>query len=490
MRRARAPSSTRAIAALVAATVGAGVVPAAIAQPKQAQPSSATTATKPAPPPASASAKPPAPSATTTPAHASAIVRVASDLAQGLAEVPAGALVVASPVASDVTAPKGDELAIRIAAQVAGKLGVARAHPQPAPLAVARGHAGRAASLVYLQIEIVKGELRVTADLYPVVSNGWERLRNPVPGPRAHAFASAPLDAEIRSFLSPLVLEQVTLHKAKHDEGELLAIGCGDLDGDGGNEIVLVSRARVAVGKLRAGKFVASKTAAWSELASRVPVPMREPLASVQVAPATHRGELLVGTTERGAVALDASLVTKRQLTGLPVAGGDGETCARPLPAEGAFDGDAVACTAPAKGEPPSTLTPPLARYDAIATFDAIARDGGLAEVTAVREPNGRLRVRRHDPGAAKPIEVTIENAGAQIAIVDLDLDGIPEIVTTTENDADMLVVSSFTRAQLVARLRYPAKEGVRAVAACPPEERGVPAIVAAVGSGEVWLVR
>jgi hypothetical protein len=355
---------------------------------------------------------------------------------------------------------------------------------------VARGHAGRAASLVYLQLEIVKGELRVTADLYPVVSNGWERLRNPVPGPRAHAFSTAPLDAEIRSFLLPIVLEQVSLHKAKHDEGEILAIGCGDVDADGGNELLLATRARVAMGKLRGGRFVPSKTAPWHDLASRAPVPMREPLASVQVSPPAHRGEILVGTTDRGGVALDAELVARRQLTGLPVPGGDGETCARPLPAESVFDGDAVACTAPAKGEPSTALAPPLARYDAIATFDAITRSGAVAEVTAAREPGGRLRVRRHDPGAAKPTEATIDGVGAQLAILDLDLDGTPEIVTTTDADADMLVVSSFARAQLVARLRYPAKEGVRAVAVCPPEERGAPSIVAAVGTSEVWLVR
>jgi hypothetical protein len=136
------------------------------------------------------------------------------------------------------------------------------------------------------------------------------------------------------------------------------------------------------------------------------------------------------------------------------------------------------------------TLDPrEAARYDAIVTLEAVARDGGVAEVTVTREPGGRLKVRRHDPGTTKPIEVAVENVGAQLALVDLDLDGIPEIVTTTENEADMLVVSSFTRGQVVARLRYPAKEGVRAVGVCPPEERGVPAIVAVVG-GEVWLVR
>ena len=423
--------------------------------------------------------------------------------------MPPGAIVVASAIASDIPAPKGDDLAVRIAAQVAGRIGVAKAHPQPAALAVARGVSGRAASLVYLQLEIAKGELRVTADLYPVVSNGWERLRNPVPGPRAPAFANAPLDAEIRGFLAPVLLEQTTLHKIRHDEGEIIAVGCGDVDGDGGNELVLVTRARVAIAKIRAGKLVVLRAAAWSAIASRAPVPMREPLASVLVSPRGHRGEILLGTTDRGGVAVDAALVARRQLTGLPVIGADGEGCALPSPEAGAYDGPVVPCdlavalkpgasaagTAAAKaagaksGEPLPLFIPPAQRYDAIATLDAVGRDGAVAHIVAAHEPGGKMRVRRQDVGGAKAIEATLEGTGTQVAIADLDLDGIPEVITTSDGPDDLVLVSSFAKGVLTPRLRFPAKEGVRAIGICPPEEKGVPGLVAAVGS-EVWLVR
>ncbi|MDB4937964.1 MAG: hypothetical protein JWP87_4936 [Labilithrix sp.] len=461
-----------------------------------------------APPPATAP-QAPAPAATPVPAplHAGAILHVAHEIAQGMGQVPAGAIVVASPIASDIPAPKADELAVRIAAQVAGRIGVAKAHPQPAALAVARGLSGRAASLVYLQLEIAKGELRVTADLYPVVSNGWERLRNPVPGPRAHAFAMAPLDAEIRGFLVPVLLEQTTLHKVKHDEGEVLAVGCGDVDGDGGLELVLVSRARVAVAKIRAGKLVVQRTAAWSTIASRAPVPMRDPLATVLVSPRGHRGEILVGTTDRGGVAVDAALVARRALTGLPVPGAEGEGCAGPSAETSAYEGNVLPCDPPVAPKPPAgagaaakaaaakpveplpLFLPPAPRYDAIATLDAVARDGSVSHIVAVREPGGKLHVRRQDLGAARPIEATLEGVGAQLAVVDLDLDGTPEIVTTSDGPDDVMVVSSFAKGVLSPRLRFPAKEGVRAIGVCPPEERGVPGLVAVVGS-EVWLVR
>jgi hypothetical protein len=474
------------------------------AQPAKKAPASAPAGPTPAPAPA------PAPAASApAPLHAGAILHVAHEIAQGLGQMPNGAIVVASTIASDIPAPKGDELAVRIAAQVAGRIGVAKAHPQPAALAVARGVSGRAASLVYLQLEIAKGELRVTADLYPVVSNGWERLRNPVPGPRAHAFANAPLDAEIRGFLAPVLLEQTTLHKIKHDEGEVIAVGCGDVDGDGGNELVLVTRARVAIAKIRAGKLVVLRAAAWSTIASRAPVPMREPLASVLVSPRGHRGEILLGTTDRGGVAVDAALVARRQLTGLPVIGADGEGCAAPSPEASAYDGPVVPCdlaialkpgassagTVAAKAasakasEPLPLFIPPTQRYDAIATLDAVGRDGVVAHIVAAHEPGGRMRVRRQEVGGAKAIEAALDGTGTQVAIADLDLDGIPEVITTSDGPDDLVLVSSFAKGLLTPRLRFPAKEGVRAIGICPPEEKGVPGLVAVVGS-EVWLVR
>lgn len=444
-----------------------------------------------------------APSSTGATAPKTALGHVVTEIVQGLGQVPPGAVVVSGPIASDVPAPKADELAVKIAAQIAGRLGPAKAHPQAVGLAVARGLSGRAASLVYLQLEIAKGELRVTADLYPVISNGWERLRNPVPGPRAHAFAMAPLDAEVRGFLSPVLLEQARLHKAKHDEGEVLAVGCGDVDADGGLEIVTVSKARVAIGKIREGKLVVQRSTPWSSIASRTPVGMREPLASVLVSPPGRRGEILVGTTERGGVAVDAMLVAKRQLTGLPVPGSSGDACTVPSPEASAFDGYAVSCTTPApsetgakasaKLEPPVAFVPPSGRYDAIASYDLVGRDGSTAQILATREPGGKLRLRRQEASTptAKPIETTIEGVGAQLAILDLDLDGVPEIVTTADGPGDDgLVISSFSpNGHVVAKLRFHAAAGVRAVSTCPPEERGVPAVVAVVGS-EVWLVR
>lgn len=422
---------------------------------------------KPTPPP-----RPPAPPAVTKPVQVAALAKIAAEVAMGIGKVAPGTLVAVSALASDVPAPRGEELSLRVATLVASKL-EAKAHPQAASLAVARGAAGRVGSLVYVQLEVKSGSLNATADLYPVVANGWERLRNPAPGPQAHAFVGAPLDAEVRTFLQPIVLEQAAVHKAKLEEPDVVAVGCGDLDADGGLEIALATRARVVVGKLRGGKYVPARTAAWSDLVGRAPVPLREPLGGVVL----RAGELLVGTTDRGGVAVDPSLTVLRPLAGLPFPGSD--ACLAAEPAAAAFAANAIGCT---KGDVVS-ITP---RADAIAALGLIGKDGSASEVLAVREPGGKLRLRRSD--LAK--EATLDGAGAQLAVADLDLDGTAEIAVTGDlAEGDTITVYSWRSSGLVQRLKLVTKEPVRALAACPPEERGTPGLVAIVGS-ELWLVR
>lgn len=444
----------------------AAVTPAVLAQPKK-------PAEK-APPAPSAAA-----SASAPPLKGTAIVRVATQVANDMGVVPPDTLVAVSPIASDVTLPKSDELANRLAAQIAGRLN-AHAHPQPVALSVARGVSGKAASLVFVQLEIAKGELRATADLYQVVSNGWERLRNPLPGPRAHSFISVPIDPEIRTFFPPIVLEQASIHRAKHEEGDVIAVGCGDLDADGGLEIVLASRQRIAVTKIIAGKIEVVKSAPWKELAYAAPVPLREPLGTMTVA----HDEIRVGITERYAIGLDATLTPRRTLSGPPLPGSD--ACILPAPEHNAYEGAGVNCTLPKAGTKPAELFPmPVNRFDAAASLEING-----STFLAARDPsNGKMKLRRTE-GSGKPIDQTIEQTGAQVALADLDLDGVPEIAFSGDfAETDALMIWSWKGAHLQQRLRVATKEAVRAMAACPPEEKGVPALVAVVGP-EVWLVR
>lgn len=404
---------------------------------------------------------------------ASALGTVVPQLAKDLGDAAKGSLVVASALTTDVAAPKGDDLAVRVASLLAGQLGGdSRAHAAPATLAGARAVAGKSKGLVFVAVEVQKGQLRVTVDRYPVLSNGWDRLRLPPPPPVAHAFATVPIDAEVRTFLPPILLEQAKVTKASHTEGDVLAAACGDLDGDGGLELVLVSRSRVAVGRIRSGQFAVEASAAWTTLAPLAPTPLREALGGASV---DGPGRLFVGTTDRGGVQLDAKLAVRERFVGIPAGAA---RCALPRPEVGAFGGDLVPCVGKAEA------TRNTARFDAVAYVLHTRNDGAVSALSVTREA-GTTRVRR---GGDE--RILFEGAGAQLAFGDLDLDGQPEIVSSADANDDALRIQTLADdGTLRERLKVAAPAGVRAVAICPPEENGAQALVAVVGT-EVWLVR
>lgn len=407
-------------------------------------------------------------------AEASCVGNVTTQIAAGLGTVPAGAIVVASPLDSDVppSPNRGDELSLRVAQLVAGRIPGSHAATKTAALDQARASASKAALLVYVRVQIQKGQLRVTADAYPVVHNVWDRARLPPPPPIAHAYSAAPIDAEVRAFYPPLPLELGQVHKATHGEGEVLAAACGDLDGDGGSEIMLVSRERIAVGRLRGGKFEVARTAAWTALGKRVPVPLREPLGGAWI----DAGRAFVGTSDRGGLVVDDSLGAPRALVnGIPIGAGQ---CAPISTARLAFDGYG-SCEGPA-------LPTRSAResFDAASAFDVVMPNGESVLAVATRESaKMRVRIGNAERGG-------FDGTGAQVALFDANLDGKPEIAFSNDGADDAITILTFVDGappKVVNRIAAPA--GVRALAACPSIDGGSGALVAVVGN-EVWLVR
>jgi hypothetical protein len=414
-------------------------------------------------------------------AHASALAQIARDLAEAIKDVPTDTWVVAAPVASDVQGTRADELAVRVAGLVAGRVGKgARPHDRAIPFTAARSHARESAALLFVTPVLEKGRLSVTADLYSVPKNSWDRIRMPALAPRAHGYAQATIDAEVRAFLPAIVLEQAAITKGKVDDAEVLAAACGDADGDGGLEVALVSRTKVSLGRFVRGAFRVERSTPWPGLSARAPNPLREPIATA----AFEEDRLLVGITDRGGVALDAELASSSRLRGLPINAVGIEACANTVPVASALEG-AGFCSP--LGPTGPKLAVPVQRYDAISAALVIGKDGAESNAVAAREPQGKVRVRF----GAGDGETRALDGGAELAVYDLDLDGAPEVAISNDSATeDGISIFSFARgSEPRLKRKIPTPAPVRALAACPPEARGLPGLLAVVGA-EVWLVR
>jgi len=158
--------------------------------------------------------------------------------------------------------------------------------------------------------------------------------------------------------------------------------------------------------------------------------------------------------------------------------------CLAPQPSAGAFNGAPFDCDVTRESRP--RLAVPAPRFDAFAAANLVDAAGNTRSVVAVREPSGKLRLEAGETQAA-PDGVY----GAELAVLDFDQDGVPEVATSVDGAEDALNVWTWSGPgpELRSRLHLAAPGGVRALAVCPSEEHGQPTLVAVVG-GEVWLVR
>ncbi|HXN31941.1 MAG TPA: FG-GAP repeat protein, partial [Polyangiaceae bacterium] len=189
--------------------------------------------------------------------------------------------------------------------------------------------------------------------------------------------------------------------------------------------------------------------------------------------------------TDRGSVSLTPDFGGRTPLPGVPAWGGEGIVCLMPEPSAGAFDGAPFDCSSARDIRPKMAV--PAPRFDAFAAGVIADAGGDSRTVVAVREPSGKLKLKMRDAPPYPPGGTF----GAQLAVGDLDQDGTPEIAVSADALDDAVDIWTWPSegAALRPRLHLAAPAGVRALAVCPPEEHGVPVLVAVVGN-EVWLVR
>jgi hypothetical protein len=409
----------------------------------------------------------------------SALSEVACELRLGLGERARGALVVGvTPVAEPPVAVKA-ELGARAAALVAGAIAEGTtAWPGTEPPARARSLADGTRPLVVVSTRIVDASIEVSADAFVGRETLWRRVRKGRAGPLAHAFAARPLDAELRSFLPPVPLVARDIVKATGTDGDTLAVACGDLGLDGAPELVLLGRRKIALARIENGKVRRLAERSLAELGPIAPAPLREPIATAWISsPST----VDVGLTDRAAALRLNERLEKVAVLGatLPWPGGG---CA-PLAALG-VSGDVLSCGAtPRAGDAPGT-----GPFDAVAGAVIVGADGRSRVVRAGR-PQGTSAVSVSEGS----LRATVEAAGAQLAVADLDGDGKAELVSsldTRDPTLDAVVVHTVVPGKTVTeRFRVPVPSGVRALGVCPPRAGSMSPIAVATGDG-LWLIR
>lgn len=430
--------------------------------------------------PARAAAAPSATPAVSCERETTAIGRSACLLSDALRGQADAALVVAAPAAGDERVSVPTRVTERLAELVAARLGpAARPSPQVLSLADAQHSAGPARGLIYLSVALYRDRLEVAADAYAGAGHFWQRVREPGLRLKSHAFATSPLDPELRALFPAIPLVVTRVDKATGSERDIVALACGDVRGDGSSEIAAVGRRKVQVGRLEHGRFSPRATLNWADFSAIAQSPLREPIASCAL---PEPGRLWVGLSDRAdALELSGTLQVEHKWHGvMPWPGGG---CTRRVGL--GYAGQAQACP----GSPPAPVIDFATTLDAFSSR-LLSDHTGLTHTLRVARPVGSDVARALDSLHA---EVSVPNVGAQLAVGDLDEDGLPEIVSSQpslDRRADQLVVRTLTdNGQLRERLRLPVPSGIDALAICPGDGRAMAPLALATGDG-IWVIR
>jgi len=420
------------------------------------------------------------PPSTTCERESTALGRSACALSPALATHAEGALVFVAAAKGDarVAVPAG--ITQKLAELVAARLGAgAQVSPRVLSLADAQQQSSTARPLVYLSVSLYRDRLDVAADAFAGAGHFWQRLRSPGFHLAAHAFATSPLDAELRVLFPAIPLVVTRVDKATSSDHDIVALACGDMRGDGSSEIVTVGRRRIQVGRLEHGHFAARASLNWAELSAVAPSPLREPIGACAL---PEPGRLWVGLSDRAdTLDLSGTLEVAHKWHGVMPWPGGGCTRRSGL----GYEGQTRAC-------PDSTFSAPVDFATPVDAFASrlLSAESGQPHTLKVARPVGADAARALDSLHA---EVSVPGVGAQLAIGDLDEDGLPEIVSSSpglDRRADQLVVRTLQdNGQLRERLRIPVPSGIDALAVCPGDGRAMAPLVAATGDG-IWVIR
>lgn len=348
-------------------------------------------------------------------------------------------------------------------------------------------HADR--PLVFLQPELRGGTLLLSVDSVQWPQSFWQRAKNPEGNVVQHLALSVAADGEIRSLLprpSGIFASKRTFSNPIPDP---LAIACGDADGTGGQQIVVVGRRRIVVGRFSERGFVPSYEADWSTVSPVSPTPLRAPLASAIVEP----GAITIGLSDRmfgvrlvatsPGEGRDAEFAPRKIGRAHPVGGG---RCL-PYSATGVLP-EEVPCPSSGQATVPKTEKESLAVWLRSVVTDA----RGIPRVVTLRsKASGHIAEVVVRSPTSPTGRASLERVGDQFAVADLDGDGQVEVISTSPSEPherDSITVHTFDEGKLVPR-RTVSTGPVQAIGVCPFFGMNPLTVVAAVGN-EFWVLQ
>lgn len=338
-----------------------------------------------------------------------------------------------------------DRLAQAVAGLVRGRLGARglrrvqdlprpKGKTSPAESLEERARRGGYHFLLDLEVLLVEGHLHLQGDLVGTERRLWRDLAQPGRRSLSHLHASVRVDAEVRAYQGSLATSALRFsqHAVPLGPGQVLALGGGDIDGDGRAELVVLRPRSVEVLRHRGPGWSFVPLTRFKLTAPSASLRSRREMGSLVVADLDNdrRAEILCRSSEvERAAELGWSgkgLVSRRELDGFPLDFARGTTGPQLtlVSAQAGQDLFSASSLAAPPGPPPEwTKLVPSLFYSLKGV--TLAGAAGPRRYLGLVDGSGQLELLRLD---ASPIVVTGPRVGTALDLADLDDDGSLEV--------------------------------------------------------------
>lgn len=337
----------------------------------------------------------------------------------------------------------------------------------------------RGLALVYIAPSMAGGSLALEVTFTQWPTSFWQRTLLPEGTTTLHESLRVPADELIRRLLPPARGLMTETKKFKNPIQSPVALSCGDIDGDGGQELLIVGRRDLALGRFTENQFVTEVKSNWADLSPVADSPLRAPLGAAQM----DESGAIIGLSDRARmVKLDSQLkLLSDAPRAYPLSVKD---CVQFTPtglSENSFQCDF---------HPAGTRPAGRGALDALAMGQVTEPSGVVSRVTTVL-PVGEDSLTRVESGAHTGAELKSAKIGDAFVWSDLDGDGSLELLSSSASGAngqDAILVHSLKEGRL--RPLTELKAGpIHAVIACPFAGSNPLLVVAAVGN-ELWVLQ